>query len=72
MANLEMTKLSISNCELFLPFDIFPPNDSSKRMAGEVQMAKTFSYQMVKSFHICKWIFFAISRFAIIKEIAST
>ena len=32
---------------------------------------KKFSHlQMAKSFHICKWIYFAISNFVIIEEMA--
>ena len=34
-------------------------------------MAKCFSHQMSKHFHICKWISFAISTFVIVKETPS-
>ena len=35
-------------------------------------MAKRFSHQMSKTFHIWKWIFFTISTFAIVEETPST
>ena len=34
-------------------------------------MAKRFSHQMSKTFHICKWISFAISTFVIVEETPS-
>ena len=34
-------------------------------------MAKHFSHQMPKTFHICKWISFAISTFVIVEEMLS-
>ena len=38
---------------------------------GYLQNFKRFSYQILKSLQICKWIFFAIPSFVIIKELAS-
>ena len=35
-------------------------------------MAKRFSHQMSKTFHIWKWIIFTISTFAIVEETPST
>ena len=49
----------------------------SKKVAAKangkvaVRMAKSFQHQMAKQFHIFKWIFFVISTFAIMEEIAS-
>ena len=39
--------------------------------AGGYVNGKTNPHQMPNTFHVCKWICFAISKFAIIKEICS-
>ena len=75
--NSKWEKISICECDFFLPFDMefFWQCLSLTYLCKKniniprgFQMAKTFPCQMANFFQIWKWIFFAISTFAIIDE----
>ena len=64
IAKLEMAKKS-----KFIPYDLeFLP---LKKIAKRTSNGKVFQNKCLNKNHTCMWIFFAISRFAIIREMAS-